>query len=201
MFKTYDTTQAAYVEHSGKYYDLQLKAWVDVPSAKTYDTAEAAWIERMYAGYFALSNDSNDTLLQSGDILDISNNGFVFNTFSKNLSRRCKFELPYKWTKGDIVEFDVVTNSRGYISVSMSYYYLKYGTQEYESSKSGTSITGEHNEHITFTITSNVPSTYDGWEVSRSDVSILALPIDTTGEFYSEVKNFTINGKKYGFTE
>lgn len=51
MFETYDTNQKAYVERTGQYYDLQQKAWVDVPSAMTYDTTEKAWVERLRASY------------------------------------------------------------------------------------------------------------------------------------------------------
>lgn len=47
MLKTYDTTQAAYVEHTPKIYFTGVAAWGDAPSAKTYDTTEAAWVERL----------------------------------------------------------------------------------------------------------------------------------------------------------
>ena len=48
MFKTYDSTQAAFVERDKvKYYDSVQAAWLDVKSAKTYDAEQAAWVERM----------------------------------------------------------------------------------------------------------------------------------------------------------
>ncbi len=203
MFETYDKNQRAYLEHTGQYYDLQEKAWVDVPSAMTYDKTEKAWVERLYAGYFTLVNDSNYTSLQSGDILDVKSNGFVFQTFSKNLLRKVKFELPYKWKHGDIFEFDVVTNARGYINVEREYRYLKYGTQEWTVGGPIANRTGEYNEHITYTMSGSVPDTYEGWQVTESIIEIQSIiTVDSaTGETYSEIKNFTINGKKYGFKE
>lgn len=203
MFKTYDDTPAAYQEHGGLYYDPQLQAWVDVPSAKTYDDAEAAWAEQLYAGYFTLSDNSSYTLLQSGDILEVKSNGFVFRTFSTNLLHKVRFELPYKWAHGDVVEFDVVTNTLGRMNAGHQFIYLRYGTQSYTSGGTISNLTGEHSEHITYSFIGNCPDTYEGWNVTSSCIyvsSTITAP-NATGETYSEIRNFKINGKKYGFRE
>lgn len=199
MFKTYDATQAAYVEHSGKYYDLQQSAWVDIPSAKTYDTAEAAWIERMYAGYFILSNDSGKTQLQSGDILDVTGNGFVLRSFSKNKARFVTFLLPFKWKAGDVIEGDIVTNALGRISVGWVY---RYNNSQYRSS-SLVNCMGEYNQHFSKNFTLACPDTYEGYTVLDNFITVYGGVYENmaTGETYSEIKNLTINGKKYGFTE
>jgi len=48
MLKTYDTTQAAFIERDKvKRYDGSGAAWVDAKSVKSYDTTEAAWVERL----------------------------------------------------------------------------------------------------------------------------------------------------------
>lgn len=48
MLKTYDTTQAAFIERDKvKRYDSSGAAWVDAKSVKSYDTAQSAWVERL----------------------------------------------------------------------------------------------------------------------------------------------------------
>ena len=203
MFETYDTNQKAYVERTGQYYDLQQKAWVDVPSAMTYDTTEKAWVERLYVDYFTLSDNSNYTLIQSGDILDVKSSGFVYRTFSKNVLHKVGFELPYKWVYGDVVEFDVVTNALGRMTVEHEFHYLRYGTQEWSVGGPMITLEGEYNEHFTYRFTGTCPDTYENWQVSESLIQVMVgiSASEATGETYSEIKNFKINGKKYGFRE
>ena len=74
MFKTYDETPAAYQEHGGLYYDLQLQAWVDVPSAKTYDDTETAWIERLRASYELTVTDG--FYANTGNLAQLQGNNF-----------------------------------------------------------------------------------------------------------------------------
>lgn len=198
MFETYDTTQRAYVEHSGEYYDLQEQAWVDVPSAMTYDTEEKAWVEGLYAGWFTPNtrNSGYYWLIQNEDTLIINNNGFVFNSLTTNKARRVSFVLPFTFVKGTVIELDIVLNTLGKITFS------KNGTTKQTSiaGKTFFSLSGERTEHITVTEQENGIYGYDcidywyeiGFQLPASAI---------TGEVYVEVKNFKINGKKYGFTE
>ena len=199
MFKTYDSTLQAYTEHHPKHYDSTQKAWVESPSAKTYDATQNAWIERLYADYFTLVNDGYATKLQSGDILDVGKSGFVFNTFSIGLLRRIKFELPYKFTYGDVVEFDVVTNSLGEVSVGWALNLVGGNI----ISGGVVTLDGAYNQHVTATVPRTASDTYEGQTVKSSYITVYsAISADeATGETYTELRNFKINGKKYGFTE
>ncbi len=199
MFKTYDSAQAAYVEHSPKNHDSLQGAWVESPSAKTYDATEKAWVERLYTDYFSLINDGYATKLQSGDILEVSKSGFVFNTFSTGLLRKIKFELPYKFTYGDVIEFDVVTNALGEVNVGR-----EFNLSGGNTIMGGvTTIDGAYNQHVTATITASAPDTYEGQTVTSSYITVYSTIAadEATGETYTELRNFKINGKKYGFTE
>lgn len=194
MFETYDTNQKAYVERAGQYYDLQQKAWVDVPSAMTYDTTERAWIERMYAGYFYLSDNTSYTVIPSGDVLTIKGSGFVFESAKSSAMRKFRFSLPYTFKVGDVVEFDIVKNSWGRVSIGHNY------TSSSGSNTGGTVVTieDERDEHITGTVKfatgSDAISSYLYVEFFRSTDGYVVSS-------HVEIKNLTINGKKYGFTE
>lgn len=199
MFKTYDNTQAAFVEHHPKHYDATLGAWVESPSAKTYDKTTSAWGERLYADYFTLTRDSQYPVLKDGDILDVGKSGFVFNTFSTGLLRRIKFELPYKFTYGDVVDFDVVTNSLGEVAVGWT---LNLAGGNIISGGVVT-LDGAYNEHVTATVPRTASDTYEGQTVKSSYITVYSTisADEATGETYTELRNFKINGKKYGFTE
>lgn len=195
MFETYDTNQLAYVEHSGEYYDLNLKAWVPVNSAMTYDKTERAWIERLYVDYFVLQTKN----LQSGDIFELKNSGISLRTFSTGKSRGVSFYLPYKWKVTDVVEFDVFTNALGQLSVGHHFHYNNGWTV----SGGGPHFVGNTDQHYTWNLNSLCPDTYEGYPTYDYGfhVSISLGSDDTTGETYSEIKNFTLNGKKIGFKE
>lgn len=71
MLKTYDTTQAAFIERSNnKYYDATQGAWTDVPSAKSYDATQSAWVERLYK-YLSVTASKTD----NGATYSLSDNG------------------------------------------------------------------------------------------------------------------------------
>lgn len=194
MFETYDTNLKAYVERTGQYYDLQQKAWVDVPSAMTYDTTEKAWVERLYADYFILESKT----LQSGDILEVKKNSISLRTFSKNLRRSVSVKLPYKWKYTDVVEFDVVTNSLGYVSFGHEFHYSNGWTV----SGGGGVFKGDTNTHHVWKNLGSCPDTYEGYTVYDYGLTFyIGYGNDITGETYAEISNVTINGKKYGFKE
>lgn len=195
MFETYDTNQMAYVEHSGEYYDLNLKAWVPVNSAMTYDTTEKAWIERLYAGYFTLVSKT----IQTGDILEVKNSGVVLHTFTTNLGRSVSFELPFKWKNSDVIEFDVITNSLGRITCGHRFNYNNGWTV----GGGGAVFEDETNQHYVWDMIGSCPDTYEGYPVYDNCLYFFLgdSAENTTGETYAEIKNLTINGKKYGFKE
>lgn len=185
MFETYDTNRLAYVEHSGEYYDLNLKAWVPVPSAMTYDTTGQAWVERLYADYCVLSTK----IMQSSDTLEITNSGFIFRTSSKSESRMILFKLPFKFKNGDLFECDIVTNALGRITIGKEF--VRSGG----SSTGGNiiNINGENNQHFTAKNDSGVPSDAVDYYIK------IYSSVDKNA--YSAISNLTINGKKYGFRE
>lgn len=195
MFETYDTNQLAYVEHSGEYYDLQEQAWVPVNSAMTYDTTEQAWIERLYVDYFLLQTKT----LQSGDIFELKNSGISLGTFSTGVAHGVSFFLPYKWKYTDVVEFDMVTNALGRISIGHRFHYNNGWTV----SGGGPDFEGEYNQHYVWDVRSTCPDTYEGHTTYDCGIYIsISIPSDhATGETFSEIKNLTLNGKKIGFKE
>lgn len=71
MLKTYDSSQAAFIERdNNKYYDATQGAWLNVPSVKTYDPTEAAWVERLYK-YLSVTASKTD----DGATYSLSDNG------------------------------------------------------------------------------------------------------------------------------
>ena len=198
MFETYDTNQKAYVERTGQYYDLQQKAWVDVPSAMTYDTTEKAWVERLYAGYFTLRDETNPTQLLEQDDFQINGNSFTLYTISGvGAQRWIHFDLPFEW-EGETVEFDLLTN--GYASVYFGKRYY-YGTSSSVGGVAKT-ITGFYDDHVSVNLYTR-PDTYEGYTVTSSkiyfEVNISAA--DAVNNALVTISNVKIGGKKYGFTE
>lgn len=71
MIKTYDSPQAAYVEHTPKIYFTGAAAWGKAPSAKTYDETEAAWVERLEKKY-------NVSLSASDAAYEVASNQIIY---------------------------------------------------------------------------------------------------------------------------
>ena len=197
MFETYDTTEKAYVEHSGEYYDLQEQAWVPVPSAMTYDTIEKAWIERMYAGWLAYDTRSKK---HATDILEISPSK-VSLTVSKSSSntgdRSIKFTLTTSDIKvGDIVEFDVNASYYAGVVIWGGLFTTEGGVSSWEAWRK-TKQTDEINGRYSGVI--------DNVHLDIKRITYITVELNYTYAYYkdayAEVSNLKINGKKYGFTE
>jgi len=72
MLKTYDSSQAAFIERdNNKYYNATQEAWTDVPSIKSYDTTQSAWEERLCKFFELVGSDtsggSSYSIIESGN--------------------------------------------------------------------------------------------------------------------------------------
>ena len=196
MLSRYDATQAARVDcEFARKYDNTQQARVDCEFARAYDETEGAWVDKLYTDFFTLQTKT----LQSGDILEVKNSGISLRTFSTGVSRGVSFFLPYKWKYTDVVEFDMVTNALGRISIGHRFHYNNGWTV----SGGGPDFEGEYNQHYVWDVRGTCPDTYEGYPTYDCGIYIsISIPSDhATGETYSEIKNLTLNGKKIGFTE
>lgn len=203
MFETYDTNKKAYVERTGQYYDLQQKAWVDVPSAMTYDTSEKAWIERLYVGYFTLRDVTGNPQLvgwgQGGDDFQINGSNIVLYTTISGVDRRVIFDLQFDW-KGETIEFDLMTNGYATVYFGKAFY---YGNGWSSVSGYDKTITGFYNDHVSVPLYTR-PDTYEGYEVTSSKIYFqinIAAEQAATANALVRIENVKIGGKKYGFKE
>lgn len=190
MLKRYNGTAKAWVDaEKNKRYDSAVKAWIDVKSAKTYDSAVKAWVERMYSGWFAIYTKD----IQATDIFQMESNGFYFKNDISYLPARSRgigFRGNIAIKNGDILEFDVNVNQNGNLGIT-AVYNSSYSAI-YSKSRGGSAVNG----HIRIPVSSLSSVVYDKLQIS-------------TGYSYdngaytaeAEIRNVTINGKKYGFTQ
>ncbi len=193
MLKTYDNVAAAWAEHGGRYYDDVAAAWVDARGVKTYDTATAAWVEHGYYGWFYASTKN----VQPTDTLEIAPDRIYFqNDYRKypTQTRTVVFTLYYDYKTGDVIEFDLTTNAGGALSL---YHNFSIGqsnaTTNLYLKPPGEAVA----THVSVTAT-----------VVDSSATMKRLCLSTSYSYndgaYSataEVRNFKINGKRYGFAE
>lgn len=139
MFETYDTNQKAYVERTGQYYDLQQKAWVDVPSAMTYDTTEKAWIERLRASYeLTVASGFYDNTGNSAQLQGNNFNAVVkppSGSMDMTLSLKEKFINPVFYCEFTFGNSDFMKQPTNYRSHSCVYWWL-YGYKDGKQVKS-----------------------------------------------------------------
>lgn len=106
MLKTYDTTQAAFIERSNnKYYDATQGAWTDVPSVKSYDSTQSAWVERLYKyltlkGYKAEHANTNYSILSNGitcNVYGVSEDYYRFTISGLNIPDGSVLKFNYEY--------------------------------------------------------------------------------------------------------
>lgn len=189
----YDSVAAAWVERDGRYYDTVAAAWVDARGIKTYDTATAAWIEHGYRGWFYCSVKSvqpTDTLKIEPDRLYFENDYRTRPAQPRNII----LTLYYDYKKGDVIEFDLTANAGGVLVMDRNYligYSSGYSTLYVKP-------TGEAvDRHISVT----VGAVESGETMKNIRLGTSYQYNDGAYSAAAEVRNFRINGKKYGFAE
>lgn len=193
MFKTYDNVAAAWKEHGGRYYDDVAKAWVDARGVKTYDTATAAWVEHGYCGWFYLSTKT----LQPTDTFELAPDRIYFrNDYQKypTQSRTVTFTLYYDYKAGDVIELDLATNAGGTLG-------LQYSCLLGQSSVATTLYIKPTGEAVDTHVSATVQGSDSGATKKRI---LLSTSYSYDSGAYSataEIRNFKINGKRYGFAE
>lgn len=194
MFETYDTNQKAYVERTAQYYDLNLKAWVDVPSAMTYDTTEKAWVERLYE-YWLTSWMTN---ISSADDLNVSPSmlGLVIDAYSDTKTRSVIYTCSNHDIKiGDTFEAEVFRTYGVAVSISLSYKDTS-GSSQSISIYSKTKTAAESHETINKVISASNVKSFGDLTVS------ISYTYNSNAQIVSAaVAGIKVNGKKIGFAE
>lgn len=194
MLKTYDSVAAAWTEHSGRYYDDVAAAWVDARGIKTYDTATAAWVEHGYCGWFYTTTKN----VQSTDTLEISPDRLYFKNdykTSPTQSRTVTLRLDYDYESGDVVEFDLTTNAGGSLGL---WIYYSSGSPAFAASALYTKQKGDAADvHVSATVR-NIDS---GLTMKHMRLSTFYSYDNGAYSAITEIRNFKINGKRYGFAE
>ncbi len=193
MLKTYDSVAAVWSEHGARYYDDVARAWVDARGIKTYDSDKAAWVEHGYYGWLYATAKT----VQPTDILEITPDRIYFrNDYQKYPTqyRVVVFTLYYDYKTGDVIEIDLTTNPGGAISLYQNFLtgqqnattnlYLKPPGEATNTHVSVTAVTVGSNETMKKICLST--------SYSYSDGAYSAI---------TEIRNFKINGKRYGFAE
>lgn len=193
MLKIYDSVAAAWTEQGGRYYDDVAAAWVDARGIKTYDTEQAAWVEHGYCGWFYVSTktlQNTDTFELTPDRIYFRNDYKLYPTQSRNVT----LILYYDYKAGDVIEFDLTTNAGGTLG-------LQSNCLLGQSSVATTLYIKPTGEAVDTHVSATVQGSDSGATRKRILLSTSYSYNNGSYSAIAEIRNFKINGKRYGFAE
>lgn len=193
MLKVYDSVAVAWTEHGGRYYDDVAAAWVDARGIKTYDTEKAAWVEHGYCGWFYTTTKT----VQSTDTLEISPDRLYFRSDYQKYPtqyRNVTLTLYYDYKAGDVIELDLATNAGGTLS-------LYHNCLQGQSTSSTNLYIKPTGEAVDMHVSVTVGKSDSGATMKNIRLSTSYSYSDGAYSAIAEIRNFKINGKRYGFAE